>query len=166
MRAPTRRGAWWRWCTKSRSPEWFPWLVNYIFIDGKFRAMFAALFGVGLVVFMERARARGAPARWLQLRRLFWLLVFGTLHFVFLFEGDILMQYALLGVIAIWVVFWNPKVLLWLGVALLATDSALSTVSLWSAVQDERTVLSAPADSKDRLDYEKYWQGERDAVTE
>lgn len=45
--------------------EWFPWLVNYIFIDGKFRAMFAALFGVGLVVFMERARARGAPARWL-----------------------------------------------------------------------------------------------------
>jgi uncharacterized protein len=40
--------------------EWFPWLVNYIFIDGKFRGMFAALFGVGLVVFMG-ARGRATP---------------------------------------------------------------------------------------------------------
>src|SRR6185369_761236 len=98
--------------------EWFPWLVNYIVIDGKFRSMFAALFGVGLVVFMERARARGAPARWLQLRRLFWLLLFGALHYVFLFEGDILLQYALLGMVALWMVSWNPRLLLVLGVLL------------------------------------------------
>jgi uncharacterized protein len=146
--------------------EWFPWLVNYIFIDGKFRGMFAALFGVGLVVFMERARARGKPARWLQLRRLFWLVVFGTLHFVFLFEGDILMQYAMLGVIAIWVVFWNPKVLLCIGVTLLALDSTLSATDLWQGAAEERVALASPADSKDRLEYEKHWQGERDAVTE
>jgi uncharacterized protein len=146
--------------------EWFPWLVNYIFIDGKFRGMFAALFGVGLVVFMERARARGKPARWLQLRRLFWLVVFGTLHFVFLFEGDILMQYAMLGVIAIWVVFWNPKVLLCIGVSLLALDSTLSATELWQGAAEERVALASPAYSKDRLEYDKHWQAERDAVTE
>ena len=106
--------------------EWFPWLVNYIFIDGKFRGMFAALFGVGLVVFMERARARGAPARWLQVRRLFWLMLFGALHFLFLFEGDILLQYAMLGLVALWIVFWNPRVLLVLGTLLLTVDSTLS----------------------------------------
>ncbi len=32
--------------------EWFPWIVNYVLIDGKFRSMFAALFGAGLVVFI------------------------------------------------------------------------------------------------------------------
>jgi uncharacterized protein len=146
--------------------EWFPWLVNYIFIDGKFRGMFAALFGVGLVVFMERARTRGNPARWLQLRRLFWLVVFGTLHFVFLFEGDILLQYALLGVIAVWMVFWNPRLLLALGVLLLTVESVSSGVGLWHQVQEERTALAAPLDSKDRQEYDKYWQGEREAVTE
>src|SRR5512139_1453923 len=146
--------------------EWFPWLVNYIFIDGKFRGMFAALFGVGLVVFMERARARGAPARWLQLRRLFWLVVFGALHFVFLFEGDILLQYALLGVIAIWIVFWNPKVLLGLGVLLLTVDSTLSSRALWQSAEEERVALAAPAESTERVEYEKYWQGQRDSVTE
>jgi uncharacterized protein len=146
--------------------EWFPWLVNYIFIDGKFRGMFAALFGVGLVVFMERARARGASARWLQLRRLLWLVVFGALHFVFLFEGDILMQYAMLGVLAIWMVFWNPRLLLALGVLLLTFASVSSGMGLWQGVQEERMALAAPAESKERQEYDKYWQGERVAVTE
>jgi uncharacterized protein len=146
--------------------EWFPWLVNYIFIDGKFRGMFAALFGVGLVVFMERARARGAPARWLQVRRLFWLMLFGALHFLFLFEGDILLQYALLGLVALWMVFWNPKLLLALGITLLAVDSTLSSQALWQSAAEERAALAAPAGSTQREDYEKYWQGQREAVTE
>jgi len=146
--------------------EWFPWLVNYILIDGKFRGMFAALFGVGLVVFMERARARGAPARWLQVRRLFWLMLFGALHFLFLFEGDILLQYAMLGLIAIWMVFWNPKLLLALGVTLLAVDSTLSSQELWHSAEEERVALASTADSAERLKYEKHWQGQREAVTE
>jgi uncharacterized protein len=144
---------------------WFPWLVNYIVIDGKFRSMFAALFGVGLVVFMERARARGAPARWLQLRRLLWLALFGALHFVFLFEGDILLQYALLGVVALWMVSWNPRLLLVLGVLLLCIDTALNTYGLWPDAAAEKTALSAPADAPARIEYEKHWQEQRDAVT-
>lgn len=146
--------------------EWIPWLVNYILIDGKFRSMFAALFGAGLVVFIERARARGAPARWLQARRLFWLALFGWLHFVFLFEGDILLQYALIGFIAMWLVFWKPKVLLALGVALLTFWSVLSGTELWAPVADERAVLALPLDHPDRAGYETYWQGQRDAVAE
>jgi uncharacterized protein len=146
--------------------EWFPWLVNYIFIDGKFRGMFAALFGVGLVVFMDRARARGAPPRWLQVRRLIWLMLFGTLHFVFLFEGDILLQYAMLGLVAIWMVPWNPKLLLALGITLLAVDSTLSSQELWRSAAEESAALAAPAGSKTRVEYEKYWQGQREAVTE
>jgi uncharacterized protein len=146
--------------------EWFPWLVNYIFIDGKFRGMFAALFGVGLVVFMERARARNAPARWLQVRRLLWLMLFGALHFLFLFEGDILLQYAMLGLVALWIVFWNPRVLLVLGTLLLTVDSTLSSLSLWQSAEKERVALSSAAGSPQRAEYDEYWQGEREAVTE
>src|SRR6185369_16574632 len=134
--------------------------------DGKFRSMFAALFGVGLVVFMERARARGAPARWLQLRRLFWLLLFGALHYVFLFEGDILLQYALLGMVALWMVSWNPRLLLVLGVLLVCVDTVLSTQELWPDAAAERIALAAPATAPERIEYEKYWQGQREAVTE
>ena len=146
--------------------EWFPWLVNYIIIDGKFRSMFAALFGAGLVVFIERARARGAPARWLQLRRLFWLALFGALHFVFLFEGDILLQYALIGLLAIWIVFWNPRLLLCLGILLIGFDTVMSAQGLWQDASEERVVLTMPAGAPGRLDYDKYWQGQREAVTE
>ena len=144
--------------------EWFPWIVNYVVIDGKFRSMFAALFGAGLVVFIERARARGAPARWLQLRRLFWLALFGALHFIFLFEGDILLQYALLGVVAMWVVFWNPRLLIALAVLMISADTLLSSQELWPDAARERLALAAPADAPQRVEYEKYWQGRREAV--
>jgi uncharacterized protein len=145
--------------------EWFPWIVNYVVIDGKFRSMFAALFGAGLVVFIERARARGAPARWLQFHRLAWLALFGALHFIFLFEGDILLQYALLGVVAMWVVFWNPRLLIALGVLMIGVDTLLSSNELWQDAARERVALAAPADAPQRIEYEKYWQGQRDAVT-
>ena len=55
------------------------WLFQTIFIDHKFRGLFSLLFGAGLYLFMERAWARGR-SRWLQFRRLGWLLGFGLLH--------------------------------------------------------------------------------------
>jgi uncharacterized protein len=146
--------------------EWFPWITNYIVIDGKFRSMFAALFGVGLVVFMERARARGSPARRLQLRRLFWLVLFGALHYVFLFEGDILLQYALLGVVALWMVFWNPRLLLAASLLMVCADTALSSRELWTDAAQEKVALAAPPASAERIEYEKYWQGQREAIAE
>jgi uncharacterized protein len=146
--------------------EWLPWMVNYIVVDGKFRSMFAALFGAGLVIFMERARARGAPARWLQLRRLFWLILFGAFHYAFLFEGDILLQYALIGFLAVWIVFWSPRLLLWLGVLLICFDTTLATAELGRLALEEQSVLAMPASSPERLEYEAYWQGAREKVAE
>jgi len=146
--------------------EWLPWMVNYLFIDGKFRSMFAALFGVGLVVFIERARAKGAPARRLQMRRLFWLALFGYAHYVFLFEGDILFQYAALGAVAIWLIFWNPRLLLAAGVLLILLDSLMAGTFLWQQAVDEQRVLAMPANAPDRIEYETYWQESRAKVAE
>ena len=75
-------------------------LFQYVFIDGKLRGLFTLLFGVGMMLFLERAWERGS-GRWLQARRLFWLLLFGVLHFVLLFRGDILTSYAVWGFAAL-----------------------------------------------------------------
>ena len=72
------------------------WLFQLVLIDGKFRGLFTLLFGAGMMLFMERAWARGATRR-LQARRLFWLALFGLAHFYLLWTGDILFMYALAG---------------------------------------------------------------------
>ena len=66
------------------------WLVSFIFIDGKMRGLFSFLFGASTLLVIERAEASGeSPAR-VHYARMFWLLVFGLLHFYFIWFGDIL----------------------------------------------------------------------------
>lgn len=65
--------------------------------EGKLRALFTLMFGASMLLFIERAEERGRDGQTLQLRRLFWLMLFGYLHFVLLWWGDILFTYALIG---------------------------------------------------------------------
>ncbi len=69
----------------------------YIFVQGKFWTLFSTLFGVGFAVMAERLQARGADFLSMYLRRLLALLVFGLLHALLIWEGDILLVYALAG---------------------------------------------------------------------
>jgi len=84
------------------------WIAQFVLIDGKMRGIFTVLFGVGLYLFMERAWARG-QTRWLQARRLFFLMLFGMAHFFFIWRGDILFYYAVIGFIALLCLGWSPK---------------------------------------------------------
>ena len=68
-----------------------------LFAQEKFKALFSFLFGLSLAVQMMRAEARGAPFLPLYLRRLSVLLLIGLAHFLLLWDGDILHDYALLG---------------------------------------------------------------------
>jgi len=67
------------------------------FAQEKFKALFSFLFGLGLAVQMMRAEARGARFLPLYVRRLSVLLLIGLAHFLLLWDGDILHDYALLG---------------------------------------------------------------------
>jgi len=74
------------------------------FVDGRAYPMFAALFGYGMVQLYQRQVASGGtwPAiQSLLVRRNLWLLVFGLLHALLLFSGDILGAYALAGLLAL-----------------------------------------------------------------
>jgi uncharacterized protein len=74
------------------------WLIAFGF-QTKFYVLFSFLFGYGLSVQMDRATARNAPFVARFLRRLLFLLLLGLLHALLLFTGDILVTYALLGMI-------------------------------------------------------------------
>ena len=97
----TQPGEWDRWA----------WLVQLVLIDGKLRGLFTLLFGAGLILFTDKAAARGAGIG-LQVRRLFWLLCFGVAHFVLLWQGDILMSYAIAGVAVLPFLRWGGHRLL------------------------------------------------------
>jgi uncharacterized protein len=66
-------------------------------IEGKFYALFSFLFGVGFAVFVQRAGARGADPAQLFKRRLLGLVLIGFIHTFFIWMGDILLTYAIMG---------------------------------------------------------------------
>jgi uncharacterized protein len=79
---------------RTHAPTYF--LLMFL-VEGKFYSLFSFLFGVGFAVFVSRASARGADARRLFKRRLSGLLIIGIIHTLFIWMGDILATYALLG---------------------------------------------------------------------
>ena len=68
-----------------------------IFIQGKFVTLFSFLFGLGFAVQMSRAEARGARFMSFYPRRLAALALFGLIHGLLIWWGDILLSYALAG---------------------------------------------------------------------
>lgn len=72
------------------------YLVHF-FVEGKFYSIFSFLFGFGFAIQMARSEERGDTTASLFKRRLFWLLMIGIFHAVFVWAGDILSVYALLG---------------------------------------------------------------------
>lgn len=72
-----------------------------ILFEGKMRALFSLVFGVGIMLFLTRPNQFSLPqAHELYLRRQLWLIAFGVINaFVFLWPGDILFQYGVMGVL-------------------------------------------------------------------
>jgi uncharacterized protein len=70
-------------------------------LHGKFFVLFSFLFGWGFGVQLDSAARQGADARGRFMRRLMGLFVIGLAHAWFVFFGDILVLYALLG-LALW----------------------------------------------------------------
>jgi uncharacterized protein len=97
------------WFFMERPGWWNPWEVGgpqgdrlvaaftWLFFEQKFITLFSILFGAGLAIRFDRARACGEPFAGRLLRRQAALLVIGLLHVHLLFYGDVLTAYALLG---------------------------------------------------------------------
>lgn len=91
-------------------------LLYDMFIQTKFYTIFAFLFGVSGYYFMTGIEKKGLSPYKFFSKRLAWMLIFGVIHTLFLWAGDILHTYALLGFILL--LFYKSsvkKMLLWAG---------------------------------------------------
>ena len=85
------------------SETWLDWSVGIfgeVFVDQKFMGLFSLLFGAGMILFIDRATARGRGGVLLSLWRNALLLIIGILHFL-LWEGDVLTVYAVASAVLI-----------------------------------------------------------------
>lgn len=77
-------------------------VFNHFFIEGRFISLFSILFGVGLFIQYQRFSAKGLNAYPLLRSRLGWLMVFGLIHGIIIWPGDILFTYGISGFLAIY----------------------------------------------------------------
>ena len=105
------------------------WWFAHVFFDSKFMTIFSLLFGAGIVLMWERAKESGRKTTGLHYRRMFWLLVIGLLHAYLLWHGDILVTYALCGMLVYWFCGLKPRWLFPIGVVLLLIGSGLSVLT-------------------------------------
>lgn len=99
------------------------WQFMHVFFQDKMRTLFSMLFGASIfLIGGERSdRARGKLLR----SRLFWLAIFGLIHGLAFWFGDILLLYAWTGLFVMLVRSWSARTLLITGVSLNVICSAL-----------------------------------------
>ncbi len=94
--------------------RWVYAVVHALF-DMKMMSIFSMLFGAGVVLYASRAGDDAAALRATRVRwfvRCGWLLLIGIVHAFFVWHGDILMLYALCGLLFLWWARQLPAALL------------------------------------------------------
>jgi uncharacterized protein len=113
----------------SRADVAAQFLIDFLF-QGKFISIFSFLFGMGFAIQLSRAEARGVKFLSFYPRRLLALAIFGLIHGILIWAGDILLTYALTG--AILLLFRNKqqKTLLWWAGGLFSIPIAVGSTFL------------------------------------
>ena len=83
-----------------------------ILVHGKAMGCFAMLFGIGLFIQFERASAKGIRPIPFAMRRLGSLFLLGVVHYICIWDGDILALYALVGCSLLLFLKAKPKIYL------------------------------------------------------
>lgn len=143
------------------------WLANFVLVDGKMRALFSALFGASMLLVIDRAEAANADGARVHFRRMGWLLGFGLVHAYLIWAGDILILYAITGMLAFAFAGRGTRALIAIGILFLALqilllapllhdiaslrddaaspDAAPAIVAAWREVADQVGVPGAAA---------------------
>lgn len=108
--------------------------LKWLFVEGKMRGLFATLFGAGVVLLTDRIERRGAADRAADIfcRRNLWLLLFGLLHGILIWPGDVLSTYALLALLFLFPFRrWPGRRLVALGLGVWLVLGTLGTLNVW-----------------------------------
>ncbi|MXO58764.1 DUF418 domain-containing protein [Altererythrobacter salegens] len=128
------------------------WALNSVFVDGRWRSLFSILFGASTILVIERGVAAGKKGWQVHFPRMIVLLAFGLLHFYFLWWGDILANYAMVGMIAY--VFWRLDKK-WLLLASLAVLAFINVGQLVEAIPQLQMVERVQAGGGTQEEQEK-----------
>ena len=105
-------------------------LLELVFVHGKFYSMFSLLFGIGFSIILMRNEQKGINPLKIFYRRLFILLLIGAGHIFLLWEGDILLLYALVGFILPLFRKCSDKALLTWAVVLIASPIVIDCIKV------------------------------------
>ncbi len=83
--------------------------LSHIFADQKMMGLFSMLFGASVLLATSNIEKRGESPFKFYYSRNFWLLILGFLHSILLWDGDILMVYALCSFVLYWFRKTSPK---------------------------------------------------------
>jgi len=131
------------------------WAFSFILIDGKMRGLFSFMFGASMLLIIDRAAASGRSPAGAHYARMLWLLVFGLLHFYFIWFGDILVAYALCGLILYAFRNLSTRALVIWGIAFVIAQLLFMTLASDSIFMLGQAA-AAPGASAEILDQ---WQG-------
>lgn len=106
------------------------WIL-LLFVQSSFYPVFAMLFGVSMFFVFNSAKKKGMNPYTVFLKRLIILLIIGLTHAIFIWHGDILVVYALLGLLLLPFYQLRAKSLLTIGFTLWMVPNALYALFLF-----------------------------------
>ncbi len=118
------------------------WWINNIFFEGTMRGLFSMLFGAGIVLFTNRSTdgVQSLSVTDAYFRRVLWLLLFGVIHaYLLLWYGEILFDYAIIGMIVYSFKNLNPKKLI---ICAVFSSLILTTLNIKDYVQTQKAYNS------------------------
>ncbi len=107
------------------------WVFGHIFFEGKFIALFAALFGASTLLLAERNHAAGIDPGRAHRRRMLALGLIGLAHGLLLWMGDILLIYAAIGAFLLLFAHRSAAWLLRWGIILYLVPIVLTMAAGW-----------------------------------
>jgi Predicted membrane protein len=134
------------------------WVVSHVLAKRKFITLFSLLFGAGIVLFARSKREDEATR--LHYRRTAFLLAAGLAHAYLLWYGDILVPYAVCGLVVFFVRDWEPKLLARVGLLLIAVP-ALMYIASGVSLESTQAVLAQwnPSDAAVAAEIDTYRSG-------
>lgn len=117
--------------------------IRNTFVSGKFRAMLAMLFGVGLYLQFRKCQSSGSNWYRTYAKRTVMLMLLGMFHGIFIWYGDILFMYSTVAIIAMLFASVSDKAVFWTAVGMIGLSFLIS--------------LSTMGESTNAVGYESYF---------